>query len=317
MNDSIARRQLPGGLWEARTGEQILDWAREVGLISGLCEEERLTAMRLGAFAALIVPQAAAVDTELTAQWAAFVCLVDDQLDRSEFGTRPDEVGAMFGRLLGVLTEDGPVRHETGVEAALADLWRRTAPRMSAAWRARFVADYRDFAQATRREAEARRDHVRLSLDDYLVQRRSTITALPMADIVECTADASWPGLLPRETRVRALRLAAADVAGWTNDLASAATDLHRGQDNLLSVLAREHRCSADQARKQAVSMRDNRLRDFHLLATELAEGVDVPPGEREQVRRCVAALGCFVEATLHWLHGTGRFETRWLPDST
>jgi hypothetical protein len=315
--NSIARRRLSEGLREARTGERILAWAREVGLVSDTSEEERLAAMRLGAFAALMVPRAGAADMELTAQWAAFVCLLDDRFDRSEFGTRPDEIGALFGRLLGVLTSDGPVRHDRGVEAALANLWRRTAPRMSAPWRARFVADYSDFAQATCREAEGRRDRARLSLDEYLAQRCRTITVLPMADIVECTADAPWPILPEREAQFRALRLAAADVAGWTNDLASAESDLRRGQDNLLSVLAREHGCLADEAREQAVAIRDVRLRDFHFLAGELAEVDGVPLGERERAGRCVAALRCFVEATLYWLDSTGRFEARWLPAPT
>ncbi|MDT0611072.1 terpene synthase family protein [Streptomyces lancefieldiae] len=288
----------------------MLAWARGLGLVADAFEEKRLVAMRLGAFACLTVPRASAGDLALTAQWAAFICLVDDRFDRSRTEVRPKEVAALFDRLLDVVTS-GAAGTGSGTEQALDDLWRRTAPRMSARWRERFVADYRDFALATCEEAAGRADGVRLGLSDYVVRRRRTITALPMADILECTAGAPWPGLPGGEDLVRSLRQAAADVAGWTNDLVSAEEDLREDRDNLVTVLSRARGCPLSSAHEQVTLMRNDRIRDFHSLAASLTTMAGPGTGP-DAVRRYVAALGQFVSATLHWLGVTDRFDARW-----
>jgi hypothetical protein len=266
--------------------------------------------MRLGEFARLTVPEASDCDLELTAQWAAFICLLDDRFDRSRVDTRPEGVASLFNRLLGVIT-GGAAGSGSGIEQALDDLWRRTAPRMSTQWRERFVADYRDFALATCEEAAGRTDRVRLGLSDYVLRRRRTITALPMADILECTAGAPWPGLPGGEDLMSALRLAVADVAGWTNDLVSAEDDLQEDHDNLVTMLGRERGCSLSSAREQVTVMRNDRVKDFHELAASLT-AMAASGTERDGVQRYVAALGSFVAATLHWLGVTDRFDARW-----
>ncbi|QDN93570.1 hypothetical protein FNV68_00265 [Streptomyces sp. S1D4-23] len=283
-----------------------------MSLVVDAFEEGRLLAMRLGKLAELAVPEASDADLELTAQWAAFICLVDDRFDRSRVDIRPEEVASLFTRLLNVIT-GGPAGSVSGIEQALDDLWRRTAPRMSTQWRERFVADYRDFALAMQEEAAGRTDRVPMGLSDYVLRRRRTITALPLADILECTAGAPWPGLPMGEDLMRALRRAVADVAGWSNDLVSAEDDLREDRDNLVTVLSRERGCSLSSAREQATAMRDDRVRDFHALAASLT-AMTLPGTEREEVRRYVAALGSFVAATLHWLGVTHRFDARWAP---
>ncbi|WP_328689915.1 hypothetical protein OHA74_12440 [Streptomyces phaeochromogenes] len=305
----------PGLLGEVRaekTGAAVLAWARNLSLAVDAFEEKRLLAMRLGKLAELTAPGASDGDLELTAQWAAFICLVDDRFDRSRVDIRPEEVASLFTRLLDVIT-GGPAESGSGIEQALDDLWRRTAPRMSTQWQERFVADYRDFALAMQEEAADRTERVRMGLSDYVLRRRRTITALPMADILECTAGAPWPGLPMGEDLMRALRRAAADVAGWSNDLVSTEDDLREEHDNLVVVLSRERGCSLSSAREQVTVMRDDRVRDFHALAASLT-AMAVPGTEREGVRRYVAALGSFVAATLHWLGVTHRFDARWAP---
>ncbi|NMI55986.1 MULTISPECIES: terpene synthase family protein [unclassified Streptomyces] len=303
---------LLGEVRAEKTGAAVLAWARDLSLVVDAFEEGRLLAMRLGKLAELAVPEASDADLELTAQWAAFICLVDDRFDRSRVDIRPEEVASLFTRLLDVIT-GGAAGSVSGIEQALDDLWRRTAPRMSTQWRERFVADYRDFALAMQEEAAGRTDRVPMGLSDYVLRRRRTITALPLADILECTAGAPWPGLPMGEDLMRALRRAVADVAGWSNDLVSAEDDLREDRDNLVTVLSRERGCSLSSAREQATAMRDDRVRDFHALAASLT-AMTLPGTEREEVRRYVAALGSFVAATLHWLGVTHRFDARWAP---
>jgi len=149
--------------------------------------------MGLDVLAARMVPRADEADVELTAQWSAFICLLDDYFDRDLPGSFASRAGSVLQRLLAVLAGEELTPDGTGPEVALADLWQRTAPRMSPRWRERFIADYTDFSRATCEEASHRALRSRLPLDTYVALRRRTITLLPMANIVECTAAAPFP----------------------------------------------------------------------------------------------------------------------------
>ncbi len=276
--------------------------------------------MGLDVLAERMVPTADEPDVALTAQWSAFICLVDDYFDRDLRGTPTSRAESVLQRLLGVLAGEEPQPDSTGPEVALADLWRRTAPRMSPRWRDRFIADYTDFSRATCEEAVHRERRHQLPLDSYVALRRRTITVLPMTDIVECTAAASLPDspeLLEQRAegaRLWAFRCAAADVVGWTNDLASAEADRSQGQNNLLTVLERERGCSFAESRTEVVSMRDARLKDFRSLALKLSDGRGVPSSAHVSVAAYTAAICDVVNASLYWLGRTGRFDAQWLP---
>ncbi|WP_210944069.1 terpene synthase family protein [Streptomyces sp. MK37H] len=276
--------------------------------------------MGLDVLAERMVPTADETDVALTAQWSAFICLVDDYFDRDLRGTSASRAESVLPCLLSVLAGEEPRPDSTGPEVALADLWRRTAPRMSPGWRDRFIADYTDFSRATCEEAVHRERRHQLPLDTYVALRRRTITVLPMTDIVECTAAASLPDspeLLEQCAEgagLWALRCAGADVVGWTNDLASAEADRRRGQNNLLTVLERERGCSFAESRTGVVSMRDARLRDFRSLALRLSAGLGVPSAARASVAAYTAAICDVVNASLYWLDRTGRFDAQWLP---
>lgn len=299
---------------------QLLLWAQRVGLAGSASEQQRLAAMGLDALAERMVPTADETDVALTAQWSAFICLIDDHFDRDSRGTSASRAESVLQRLLSVLAGEEPQPDSTGPEVALADLWRRTAPRMSSRWRDRFIADYTDFSRATCEEAVHRERRHQLPLDSYVALRRRTITVLPMTDIVECTAAAPLPDspeLLDQcaeGARLRALRCAGADVVGWTNDLASVEADRRRGQNNLLTVLERERGYSFAESRTVVVSMRDARLQDFRGLVLKLSDGRGVSSPAGASVAAYTAAVYDLVNASLYWLDRTGRFDAQWLP---
>lgn len=151
---------------------QLLRWAQQVGLASSTSEQQRLAAMGLDVLAMRMVPTADERDVALTAQWSAFICLVDDYFDRDLRGTLASRAESVLQRLLSVLAGEEPQPDSTGPEVALADLWRRTAPRMSPRWRDRFIADYTDFGRATCEEAVHRERRHQLPLDTYMALRR-------------------------------------------------------------------------------------------------------------------------------------------------
>ncbi|WP_314249796.1 terpene synthase family protein [Streptomyces kutzneri] len=288
--------------------ELLLRWARHEGVVSDADGERRLAAMRLEVLAGGALPHSTAADVALTAQWAAFICWVDDEIDRRGMGTQAGDLEGFTAPLRRVLTAGGepatPGRH-AGV---LTQLLERTDPGQRGQWRKRFAAHYTDFLDATEEEVALRRAGTHLSPAAYVKLRRRTITVLPMLDVLERTGHTALvedPGV---DTELTDLRLAAADIAGWANDLASEADDQAVGQDNLVTVLARHNRSSADTARPRVAAMIQHRHTILTTTASSLRAVRGLPQDRREELRRYVDLVERFTAATLHWLAVTGRF---------
>ncbi|WP_159014333.1 terpene synthase family protein [Streptomyces sp. NRRL WC-3725] len=235
---------------------------------------------------------------------------MDDKIDRQSMGLVPDEVEKFTAPLRAVLAVGGGlVPAATSVHAVvLRGLWERTAEGMSARWRERFTEDYTDFLDATEEEVALRRNGVRLPFEPYVRLRRRTITLLPLLDVLERTGNAPLGECGQVSARLGELRQSLADVAGWANDLASVADDAAAGQDNLVTVLARQDRCCPAAARARAATLIAERRRDFSTAATALRAGHGVPPERQADVRRYVDLTQTFMTATLRWLARTGRF---------
>lgn len=289
--------------------EAVLRWARDTGLAAGAREERRLAAMRLDVLAGHALPQGDQAEVEMTAHWAAFICWVDDQIDHRGLGSVPGELERFTAPLRHVLdSTEGTPPGQAPQAVVLARLWERTAPGMSDAWRKRFVTDYTDFLDASEQEVAVRRSGTRLSLTAYVELRRRTITLLPMLNVLERTGHAPLVEHPQVDTQLRDLRWALADVAGWANDLASAEHDAAAGQDNLLSLIARQEHCSPADARTRAAAMIDQRRTDLVATAAALRATPHLPPPLLPQLRRYVDLVETFTAATLHWLAVTGRF---------
>ncbi|WP_405526285.1 hypothetical protein [Streptomyces avidinii] len=143
--------------------ETVLSWARDVGLVADAREERRLAAARPDELAAGALPRGEVGDVALTARWAAFVCWVDDQIDRRDLGSGigPRSAEAFTAQLRQVFAAStGPSAVGLTHVAVLRGLWEQTAAGMSAGRRSRFTADYTDFLDACGQEAALRRSGV-------------------------------------------------------------------------------------------------------------------------------------------------------------
>ncbi|MEU9178400.1 terpene synthase family protein [Streptomyces sp. NPDC048550] len=267
--------------------------------------------MRLEVLAGGALPKGDAADVALTAQWATFVCWVDDHIDRHGLGSMPGELEAFTAPLRHALDSGAELSSATASHAVvLARLWERTATGMSASWKSRFIADYIDFLDASEEEVALRRTGVRLPLAAYLELRRRTITLLPMLNVLERTGHAVLVEAPQVTTLLRDLRWAVADVAGWANDLASQADDAAVGQDNLVAVVTREYGYSTAAALARVAAMIEQRRVDFAATAGALRAAPGLPQDRRTELRRYVKLVETFMAATLHWLACTGRFAT-------
>ncbi|WP_329075030.1 terpene synthase family protein [Streptomyces niveus] len=288
----------------------VLRWARATGLVADEGEERRLAAMKLDVLAEGALPRSGMQNVALTARWAVFICCVDDLVDRCGLGLVPGEAEEFTAPLRAVLAGDGgtPLARRPAYARVLKELWEHTSAGMSLQWRGRFTADYIDFLDATEEEVALRRDGVRLTVAQYVQLRRRTITLLPLLDVLERTGDAPMVECEQVGDRLGELRRALADVAGWVNDLASAADDAAAGQDNLVTALAWQEKCCLAEARQRATAMIAERRSTFHTIAAALRTGREVPPQLRQDVRRYVDLTQTFLTATLRWLAATGRF---------
>ncbi|MFJ6798893.1 terpene synthase family protein [Streptomyces sp. NPDC091268] len=289
--------------------EQVLGWARAQGLVSDMRGERRLAAMRLDVLARAALPCAVQADVLLTVQWAVFICWVDDCIDRGGLTLTSAPLESFTAPLRQVLEPGAAPATEVLAPYAAVLTWlcERTALGMPARWRGRFAREYADFLDATEQEVALRRAETRLPLTDYVRLRRRTITLLPMLTVLERTGHAPLVEDPRVDSRVRELRWALADIAGWANDLASGADDVLAGQDNLVVVIAREDGCSAALARDRARAMIDQRRRDFSSTVQAL-RSTPLPAGRREELGRYVGLVEQFMSATLHWLAITDRF---------
>ncbi|GGU14364.1 terpene synthase family protein [Streptomyces lateritius] len=288
--------------------EPVPQWARRVGLVSDARGERRLAAMRLEVLAGGALPQGSAEDVALTAQWAAFICWVDDHIDRGGLALSVKAVEEFLAPLRHVLDAGGSGSGGVSVYAGvLAGLWERTAAGMPDDWRTRFTAEYADFLDATVQEVALRRAGIRLSVARYVRLRRRTITLLPMLNVLERTGHTVLVEVPAVAVRVRELRWAVADVAGWANDLASGADDEVAGQDNLVAAIARESACSPAEARARVMAMIEDRRAGFRATAAELRSACG-SLAQGSELCRYVDLVETFMSATLEWLARTGRF---------
>ncbi|MBB5867449.1 hypothetical protein F4553_000828 [Allocatelliglobosispora scoriae] len=268
---------------------ELVGWARAWDLVTTAEQGRRLDAMRLAEFAADALPGGDTAERDLVAQWSAFICIVDDELDTTELGRRPERVRAAMSALIAVLDGHTAAPCLPAAEAALADLWARTAPRMTPQGRSAFVTHYQDFAAALVAEADLRSSSRRPTLIAYLPLRHRTIAIYPVIDIVECLALHSAPPDAPD------LREALVDAIAIANDLASAGNDASHGHHNLLTVLAAERNCSAADAIAEASRMLSQSLQRFRTAAARS------DPAH-------AAALSCLLTACVKWNDTTGRF---------
>ncbi|MDH6122328.1 terpene synthase family protein [Kitasatospora sp. GAS204B] len=287
----------------------LLRWARGTGLVADARDERRLEAMRLPVLAAGALPDGSTADVELTAQWAAFICWVDDRIDRRGLGSAPGELERFTAPLRQVLVPGAPAA-KAPQAVLLAGLWERTAPGMPERWQKRFATDYGDFLDASEQEAALRRAGARLPPTDYVELRRRTITLLPMLNVLERTGHAHLVEDPRVDTDLRDLRRALADIAGWANDLASHEQDSAASQHNLVSLIARRDNCPTAEAQMRVAAMIDQRRADFHATATALRTTSDLPTHTLRELHAYVDLVETFMAATLHWLASTGRFAT-------
>ncbi|MCK9874273.1 germacradienol/geosmin synthase [Frankia sp. Ag45/Mut15] len=205
-------------------------WARAMEMIDppegelAIWTEQDLDAHDYALLCAYTHPDATAERLNLITDWYVWVFFFDDHF-LELFKRTHDMSGARayLDRLPAFMPVDGPITEEptNPVERGLADLWTRTVPDRSPAWRARFVDSTRALLDESLWElANINADRLSNPIE-YIEMRRKVGGAPWSANLVEHAADAEVPAAVAASRPLQVLRDTFADAVHLRNDLFS------------------------------------------------------------------------------------------------
>ncbi|MEV5408137.1 germacradienol/geosmin synthase [Thermopolyspora sp. NPDC052614] len=291
-------------------------WAAEMGMLDDpdIWDEQRLDAMDYGLMCAYTHPDCTSDELDLITDWYVWVFFFDDHFLET-FKRSPDITGAQdyLDRLDAFMADDPP---EPGnpVERGLADLWARTVPAMSDAWRRRFGHVTRDLTQESMWELFHIESGAVSNPIEYIEERRKVGGAPWSAALVEHAAGAELPARLAGTRPIRVLTETFADAVHLRNDLFSYEREV--GQEGELSncvlVCERFFGCDTGRAVEITNDLLTSRLHLFEyttlseLPALFAEEGV--APHEQERVLRYVKGLQDWQAGGHAWHTASSRY---------
>ncbi|MFE3945346.1 germacradienol/geosmin synthase [Streptomyces sp. NPDC059118] len=254
-------------------------WARSIGMVegSGIWEEKDIDSHDYALLCAYTHPDCSAEALSLVTDWYVWVFFFDDHF-LELFKRTPDREGGKryLDRLPAFMPMDrgAPMPEPTNpVEAGLADLWARTVPSMSDAWRARFAVATENLLNESLWELANINEGRIANPVEYIEMRRKVGGAPWSAGLVEYAANAEVPEAVAHERALRVLRDTFSDAVHLRNDLFSYQREVEDEGENSNGVLVLEHflGCTTQEAADAVNDLLTSRLQQFENTAlTEL-----------------------------------------------
>ncbi|MDW6059666.1 terpene cyclase [Streptomyces sp. FXJ1.4098] len=295
---------------------QLSEWVRTVGLIQRESARRRFEHADFGWFASVVYPTADEERILLMADWFAWLFLVDDQLDDGDFGRDPQHAGQVVAGMRAVLESadhGAAAARRTDLPtsvSSLADLWRRTATGMTAAWRRRFVRHLEDcLTAAAVWEAGNRVRGIVPEEDDYIENRRHTGAIYVCMDLIDVVERLDVPVDLYESEEFRDALDAACNVVCWTNDIYSLEKERSLGEVHNLVYVVQHHR-ELDQERAMAhvcAATSDETRRYLALEKRLLARH----PDRLDLLTPYLAGMRTWIRGNLDWSSRTKRYQSR------
>ncbi|MET9110175.1 terpene synthase family protein [Streptomyces zhihengii] len=250
-------------------------WARRMGMLegSGIWEQSDLEAHDYALLCGYTHPDCDAGALSLVTDWYVWVFFFDDHF-LEVFKRTQDRAGgrAYLERLPAFMPMDhaaampDPVNP---VEAGLADLWRRTVPAMSPAWRARFAEATRNLLNESMWELSNINEGRIANPVEYIEMRRKVGGAPWSAGLVEYAAGAEVPARVAGSRPLRVLRDTFSDAVHLRNDLFSYQREVEEEGENSNGVLVLETflGCTTQQAADAVNDLLTSRVQQFENTA--------------------------------------------------
>ncbi|MFI2367784.1 germacradienol/geosmin synthase [Streptomyces sp. NPDC018833] len=250
-------------------------WARRMGMLegSGIWEESDLAAHDYALLCASTHPDCDAEALSLVTDWYVWVFFFDDHF-LEVFKRTQDRAGgkAYLDRLPAFMPMDpseGTPEPTNPVEAGLADLWARTVPAMSPAWRARFALSTENLLNESMWELSNINEGRVANPLEYIEMRRKVGGAPWSAGLVEYAAGAEVPESVADSRPLRVLRDAFSDAVHLRNDLFSYQREVEEEGENSNGVLVLETflGCTTQEAADAVNDLLTSRVQQFENTA--------------------------------------------------
>jgi germacradienol/geosmin synthase len=266
-------------LEQARTHSKA--WARDMAMIegSGVWDEADFDNHDYALLCAYTHPDATAADLDLVTDWYVWVFFFDDHFLEVYKKTR-DIPGAKvylerLRAFMPVNLDAGTPEPANAVEAGLADLWRRTVPARSEAWRGRFAESTQALLEESLWELSNISEARVPNPVEYVEMRRKVGGAPWSADLVEHAVHAEVPPEIAASRPMRVLKDAFSDGVHLRNDIFSyqRETETEGELNNGVLVMERFLGCSPQRAADTVNDLLTSRLQQFENTAL-----TEVPP---------------------------------------
>ncbi|MEV7013560.1 terpene synthase family protein [Streptosporangium sp. NPDC051022] len=289
---------------------ETLHWARMMGLTANRRDAERLGRARFHLAAARFLPHVPAADVTLFSQWTTWFFFLDDEQDDGLAGHDQAWVRRTYGSLLAIVSTSRPPGPASPLQAALADLWQRTAPRMTPAWRTRFTTQMRHHRDAFLEQADNRVNGRVPSVEDYPRLRRRA-NGEHMFNLFEVAHRAEIPAPLARTSAWSELCAAANDITAWCNDIASYDRESASGDTtNYVTVFRHALGCdtrTAVEQVKQQIRRRLDDLRNARRLLGQETHRLHLDD-QRHPIAQVADTLTDLPGTHFGWLLDSGRY---------
>jgi germacradienol/geosmin synthase len=304
-------------------------WAREVGILGSdpggreprIWDERTFDSADYALLTAYTHPDAPGPELDLLTEWYVWVFFFDDHF-LEVYKRSGDLTGARayLDRLSAFMPLDSlsEIPEPTNaVERGLADLWPRTVPTMSVAWRSRFSESTRNLLQESLWELSNISQARVPNPIEYIEMRRKVGGAPWSADLVEHAVAAEVPAQIAATRPMRVLEDTFADAVHLRNDIFSYQREREREGEINNAVLVAERFLGRDTQRAANVvnDLLTSRLQQFESTAlTELPplfEEHGLGPGERMSVVLYVKGLQDWQAGGHEWHMRSSRYMNR------
>ncbi|MER8047606.1 terpene synthase family protein [Streptomyces sp. NPDC094032] len=292
------------------------DWAREMGMLegSGVWEEADLQSHDYALLCSYTHPDCDVEALSLVTDWYTWVFFFDDHF-LEIFKRSQDRAGgkAYLDRLPLFMPADpaaGMPEPVNPVEAGLADLWRRTVPSMSEAWRVRFAEATEHLLYESLWELDNINEGRIANPVEYIEMRRKVGGAPWSAGLVEYAAGAEVPEQVAYARPLRVLRDAFSDAVHLRNDLFSYQREVEEEGENSNGVLVLEKflGCTTQEAADAVNDLLTSRLHQFETTALTEVPALCVERGLGPEE---AAAIAAYVKGLQDWQSGGHEWHMR------
>lgn len=308
----------------------VREWARAMGIVrdqpdgSGgeggpSWDAATFDAMDFALMAAYTHPDAPEPKLELLTDWYAWSFYYDDYF-HAVYKRTADRKGGQecIDRLLTFmpLAPSGAAPAPTHpLERGLADLWARTVPGKSAAWRLRYFRSTRQFIDGVYQELSNISEQRVANPIEYIELRRRSGGSDPWVTcLIEYAGNLEVPERIVATRPMRVLRAAFADAIHLRNDLFSYQRELQQEGEltNCVLVLERFLNTDTQRAAELTNDLLTSRLQQFENTAVVelpgLFEEYGLDPAERAQVSAHVRGMQDWQSGCHEWHLRSGRY---------